>query len=158
MEVKTFYANFCPPRPNEVKGEHLNICHILLSASLHQKFLNISHFIGKLFTCTICTGMLASLAAFFSMWASSTNILDGHINLPIWGTPASSQIYIDPRPHNPLSTTRFYIIMWTLPVHKVVALNTRERSSKVEVISLEKKIWLRHLADNHYSWRRRCKV
>ena len=78
------------------------------------------------------------LAAIFSMWASSTNILDGRINLSIWATLAPSQIYIDPAPpniHYPLQQS-------TLPVHKVVALNARERCSKVEVISLDKSSWL----------------
>ena len=116
------------------------------------------------FTCTICTGMLASLAAFFKMWASSTNILrwgaDQSLNM---GHSGSSQISIDlhiilhPLLHHPFTnicilTSKFMlenIYYWPhhhrsafiLPVHKVVTLNAREGSSKVKVICLEKKIW-----------------
>ena len=106
--------------------------------------------------------MLASFAAFFRMWASSTNILgwgaDQSLNM---GHSGSSQISIDlhiilhPLLHHPFTnicilTSKFMlenIYYWphhhrsasTLPVHKVVTLNAREGSSKVKVICLEKR-------------------
>ena len=100
------------------RGKSVISCYgqVCIAAPEFSPFLYFPLLETLTFTCTICTGMLANLAAFFSMWASSTNILrwgaDQSLNM---GHSGSSQISIDlhiihhPLLHHPFTNICIYI-------------------------------------------------